>query len=182
MSSRQVYDFKKQLEKQKPYIERFIKWFDDYYRPESIRYANAEEEARSIDLVAELSVTKELTIEVKTDFAAAKSGNLAFEIISQARVGTESALGWGLKLGDTDLLVYIIPGQLREPDKLWMLRPRIFQEFILQDYHSFHNFAVQNDGYKTLGILVPIPTVRRVEKLVYFFGDLPGGDLPGQIG
>ena len=131
--------------------------------------ATRGEERRSIDLVATTGnvVT---TVEVKTEFAAAKTGNIVFEVVSQARVGGNGVLGWGFKLEDTDLIAYIIPG----PDEVYVFGTDSLQAFVLNNYSALRNFSAANDDYDTLGVLLPIKSVKDL--------CLASGRLPGESG
>jgi len=126
-------------------------WFRDTYDPDTLRKAIRDEERRSIDLVASFgNVIK--NIEVKTEFAAAKTGNIVFEVVSQARTGDNGVLGWGFKLEDTHLIAYVIPG----PDEVYLFEPGQLQAYVLNNYAALRNFSAANDGYDTLGVLLPL--------------------------
>ncbi len=155
-----MYDFKRQYQEQAKYFDRFVVWYEHKYMPDSLRVATREEERRSIDLVA-ITGTEIVTIEVKTEFAAATTGNIVFETVSQARIRKNGVLGWGFKLEDTDLIAYVIPG----PDKVYIFETDAIQEFVLDNYPRLRNFKAENKDYLTLGVLLPLRWVEKVARV-----------------
>ena len=167
---KRVYDFADQYQAQQLYFSRFIAWYQRQYNPDLLTLATEEQEKQSIDLVATTD-GHSLTIEVKTEFAANKTGNLVFEVVSQARIGDNGVLGWGFKLEKTDVIAYLVPG----PDKIYAFEPVELQAFVLENYSRLRNFTAKNKGYTTLGVLMPINLVAQVAHIIGDLGNILDG-------
>ena len=130
-----------------------------------MREATQAEERSGLDLVITDEVGQTTTIEVKTEFRAATTGNLVFEVISQAVPKQPGVIGWGFKLEHTDLIAYIVPG----PDEVYVFSCPVLQRWVIDNYGKLRNFAASNRAYTTLGVLMPIS---KLSDLVRYQGSL----------
>lgn len=163
-TNKRVHDFRKKYRQQRLWFNLFIEWLHRHNQVDHLRVATRDEEVRAIDLVTIID-GKSVTIEVKTEFAASRTGNLCFEVISQARVKDRGVIGWGFKLDSTDWITYILP----ETGDLYIFDTEKLQSWVIENYQSLRNFSARNPDYSTLGVLMPIS---RVEELCRLRGNL----------
>lgn len=161
-TNKRVHDFREKYRQQQASFNWFIEWLhrNVEFDRGSLRIATREEEARSIDLSLRQH-GKPLTIEVKTEFAASRTGNLCFEVISQARIRERGVIGWGFKLESTDWITYILP----ETGDLYIFDTVELQRWVVDNYQSLRNFSARNREYFTLGVLMPISRVKELCRL-----------------
>lgn len=94
-----------------------------------------------------------VNVEYKFDLASYRTGNLFFETVS---VDNQKLPGWGWK-SQADYWIFLLPKKeiiVVEPGKLralvWQSRSKIIEK------------GVQNIGYKTWGIPIPLEKVREI--------------------
>jgi len=94
-----------------------------------------------------------VSVEYKFDIASSRTGNLFFETVS---VDNRNIPGWGWN-SKADYWIFLLPSMevlVVDPGKLrnlvWQLREKVRDK------------VVQNLGYKTLGIPIPLSQVRQV--------------------
>lgn len=148
-----VYDFKEQKqrgESSEHYLDSyFSRWYD-------IQPATALEQRQGIDRhFTRDGSTK--TVEYKTDYAAAKTGNAFMELIS---VDCRFVVGWAYS-SCAEYLMYLVPGnaiyvihfsQLRLKLAMWT------RQYPLR--------SVRNEGYQARGILVPLVELGKLAQQV----------------
>jgi len=166
-----VYDFREKYEQQENYFSNFIKCLSEFRYITNINKSSMNEERKSIDLYF-LYRGKWVTMEVKTDFKAAETGNLAYEIISQAYIRKNGVIGWGFKLEATDYLAYLVP---KETTEIYIFQTEKIQEWVIGNYYMLRNFSAKNRDYTTLGVLIPITKIENINDTVNFFRE--GSDL-----
>jgi hypothetical protein len=103
------------------------------------------------------SITK---AEYKTDVKAKQTGNLFFEIVS---VDNRNIVGWGLT-SQADLWIFFIPGH-----EILLIEPGKFRWLVLEQLATLQKKVVQNRGYCTIGLPVPLAKVREIARYVYKF-------------
>ena len=157
ITKKPVYDFKKQYKRQAEYFDRFIVWLEKLWLPDKIRMATREEESQGIDLTIALT-GHEFRFEVKTEFRAERTKNLCFETVSYASPGNRGKVGWGLKMEETSNIIYIVPG----PDDIYFFVPEILQQWVFDNYSTLRPFVAKNEGYVTLGVLMPISKIQHL--------------------
>lgn len=154
-----MFEFKAQMTKQKEYSEAFAEWMMNRANVLKVEQANLEDDKGGVDFWVYCPNKK--SFQVKTDFVAHRTGNMAYELISQMYSNRESVPGWGMKIYQIDYLVYI----LAETGDIYTWKGEDLQHTVLQDYSKYRNFMAQNNGYLTAGILVPL--VQLKHKLVF---------------
>jgi len=108
-------------------------------------------------------------MQVKTDFIGHQSGNMAYEIVSQAYAGEgDPKLGWGLKLYQIDYLAYI----LAQTGLITIYSAPKLQGEVLSSYKQYTTFAAQNKGYLTLGVLVPLRRFETEPGVILYMGNI----------
>lgn len=159
-----MYDFTDQLEKQKEAFEACETWLINRTHVDKVEKAALEDDLAGVDLWVYCPVR--MAFQVKTDFRADETGNMAYEVVSQAPVGGGKAkLGWGLHLARVDYLVYILGISMN----LFIYPGAELYSFITHNYRNYRNFQADNGKYLTLGILVPIDDLSH---LVHSAGNL----------
>jgi hypothetical protein len=88
------------------------------------------------------------TVEYKSDSTAASTGNVFIEIVS---VDTTNRPGWA-KSSQADILIYYIP----PAQKIIITRMEVVKKSVPIWENTYKQQPVPNEGYKTIGILVPI--------------------------
>jgi hypothetical protein len=116
-------------------------WYD--FRP-----ATRDEEWSGKDYVCRHPDGRELSVEVKTDDEADRTGNAFVEGISNDRTGR---LGWAVTCS-ADLLFYYVTGA----EAVYILRPRSIREALPRWSREYRTRPAHNDGYRTHGLLVPL--------------------------
>lgn len=171
ISSKRIHGFREKYNQQRRSFSQFIEWLHRQtdFEVANLRVATREEEARSIDLSLTMD-GRPFTIEVKTEFAASSTGNLCFEVISQARVKERGVIGWGFKLESTDWITYILPST----GDLYIFDTDRLQKWIIANYQSLRNFSARNPDYFTLGVLMPITRVKELCRLTGNLSDQGG--------
>ena len=96
-------------------------------------------------------------VEYKFDLASSRTGNLFFETVS---VDRRNVPGWGWS-SQADYWIFLLPSLevlVVEPSKLrtlaWQYREQLVDK------------AIQNLGYKTIGIAIPLEKVRAIARCV----------------
>lgn len=140
-----MYRFDQQLaagEQGEAYLDGFfMAWF-------TIRRASRDEQRQGIDRWFEDATGRRLSIEYKTDSTAARTGNAFIETVS---VDTAHKPGW-IHTSRADMLIYYIP-----PDGLiYALRFARLRRVLPRWEREYPKRSVQNDGYCTHGLLVPL--------------------------
>ena len=127
--------------------EQFLdRWFAAKYE---IRLATRQEQRRGIDRIFTRRQTgKRFTVEYKTDYKAAQTGNAFVETVS---VDTAGKAGWAYS-SQADYLLYYIPGN----DLIYVLALEVLRWELPRWVREYPLRAAQNEGYATHGVLVPL--------------------------
>jgi hypothetical protein len=112
--------------------------------------AGPEAEKRGIDRY----LAGNLSVEVKTDWLAASTGNAFVETVSS---DTTQTPGWVFTC-QADLLLYYIP----QLSTAMIVRAGDLRQRIGAWQKNYPNRAVRNKGYCTHGILVPLDEIRKL--------------------
>ncbi len=139
------YDFRTQLARGargEAALDRlFARWY-------AITPATAAEQRQGIDRHFVAPPGRQLTIEYKTDWTAARTGKAFVETVS---VDTANKPGWAYT-SQAEHLVYFIP-----PDDLvYVLRFTVLREQLARWVRVYPGRAIPNRGYHTHGLLVPL--------------------------
>lgn len=140
------YDMRQQL-KQGEAAERYLdSLFDDEF---AIRPATRQQQRQGIDRIfTRRRDGKEYRIEYKADKTAAKTGNAFVETVS---VDTYNKPGWA-RTCQSDYIFYYIVGV----GPVYILRPADIQKRLQRWANQYQERRIQNNGYQTVGILVPL--------------------------
>ncbi len=127
--------------------EQFLdRWFAAEYE---IRPTTQQGQRRGIDRIfVHRQTGRRLTVEYKTDYKAAQTGNAFVETIS---VDTAGKAGWAYSSA-ADYLIYYIPGD----GLLYVLALESLRRELPRWMHDYPLRAAQNEGYATHGVLVPL--------------------------
>ncbi len=166
-----MYDFTEQVEKQSRIFEAFIFWLLNRSSIKRVERATKAEDLSGVDLWVwhPDSLCGRMSMQVKVDFIGHQTGNMAYEIVSQAYVGEgDPKLGWGLELYQIDYLAYI----LAETGLITIYSAPRLQAEVLTRYKQYRTFAAQNKGYLTLGVLVPLRQFEGEPGVILYVGDI----------
>lgn len=148
--------FENSIDKQRKYSVIFEKWLDNLQGTDYLRRASHAEDLEGIDFVAHDSEGKCYYIQLKVDFKADKTGNLPFEVVSQAYLDRRSVIGCQFHMPTVNYIAYLLVPSLN----VYLFDFRSFLTYIIQNYPKFRNFVTytntDNKGYWTLGGLIPI--------------------------
>lgn len=127
------------------------KFFGRWYR---IQFANTLQEDSGIDRIFTPlfgSDKKQRTVEYKTDFCSANTGNAYLEIVSQ---NVKKIPGW-LKTSVADWLIYFI-----YPKQVLIFKFEVLREFVFS--RKYRERSVKNKGYFGTGLIVPLTELMSV--------------------
>jgi hypothetical protein len=102
--------------------------------------------------------------EYKTDLKAKQTGNLFFETVSVAH---RNIPGWG-HTSQADFWIFFIPKQ-----EILVVEPGKFRCLVLEHLTTLEKKTVQNQGFCTIGLPVPLKNVREIACHVYKFPEVP---------
>jgi hypothetical protein len=146
-----MYDFNEQLTKGEGAERTLDTLFAQWY---AIQPVDREQQRRGIDRI----FTRKdngciFRIEYKTDWTASKTGNGFVETVS---VDTANKSGWAHS-SQADYLIYYVPG-----DALVYIIAFANLRARLHCWHGFPLKRIPNQGYNTLGLLVPLDEFERI--------------------
>ena len=127
-------------------------WVSKLYKVTDVSDVQKYQEA-GIDRVIERTDGTSVTVEYKFDIAAKRTGNLFFETVS---VDTQHIPGWGWT-SQADYWIFLVPEQ-----EIIVMRPGKLRSLVWQHQTVLEERTVSNKNYKTLGVPVPLPDVRKV--------------------
>lgn len=150
-----MYNFNKQLAKGEDSEAKLDTIFAlDYI----IERVNRDLQRKGIDRIFTRKRTGAvLKIEYKTDWTAAKTGNAFVETVS---VDRENKPGWAYS-SQADRLIYYIPG-----DELIYIIAFAILRAQLAAWKKYKTRSIPNDGYNTIGILVPLREFEHIAEQV----------------
>lgn len=159
------YTFKEQLEKQKPYFDKFVQWLWNRLNVNNVVLADDHEERIGIDLWAETTKSGRVPIQVKVDFKMSQTGNIVLETISRMTYDEgEWRPGWVSHLHNSQLLAYIDAdsGQIR------IYRSKDIWSHLVENANKYNAFICMNGDEHTgafwysMGIRVPVFNLRKL--------------------
>ena len=119
-----------------------------------IRPATRAEQRRGIDRVFIHRQTGQcFTVEYKTDYKAAHTGNAFVETVS---VDTAGKAGWAYS-SKADYLVYYVPGD----EVIYAIALEVLRRELSRWVRAYPHRAAQNPAYATHGVLVPLDEFER---------------------
>ena len=113
------------------------------------RVTTLREQFEGFDLYATSPNTRERKrIEIKTDFAAKRTGNAVVEMVSNDVSGRP---GW-VHTTTADFVLYLVDGL----DVLYWLTPATLRANLPRWERDYRAYAAPNRGYHTRGVLIPL--------------------------
>lgn len=94
-----------------------------------------------------------VSVEYKFDLASSRTGNLFFETVS---VDNQNLPGWGWK-SQADYWIFLLPTM-----EVLVVEPGRMKNLVWRSRLEAKEKKVQNIGYKTLGIPIPLSKVREI--------------------
>lgn len=151
-----VYDFGERLaagEKAERVIDEcFARWFD-------IAPVSMTDQRRGIDRqYMRRDNGCVYAIEYKTDWTAGRTGNAFVETVS---VDTQNKPGW-VYTTQADYVLYYVPGD----ELIYVLDVSIMRCHLRRWANQYRAVTVQNQGYCTKGVLVPLREFEEIAKQV----------------
>lgn len=149
-----TYQFATQLKQGQAYEELLDARFADVY---IIQPATPQQQRQGIDRVFRpRSRPHELLyVEYKADRTAVRTGNAFVEIVS---VDTANKPGWAITSA-ADWLMYLVPG---EAEVLYIIRFADLRRQLPHWQRTCEQRRIPNDGYHTVGLLVPLDEFERI--------------------
>ncbi len=146
-----MYAFKEQLTKGEKSENKLDGFFSQWY---DIHPVDMDKQRQGIDRIFTNKETGVVSkIEYKTDWTAGKTHNAFVETVS---VDTANKPGWAHS-SKADYLFYYVPGdELIYIIKFAALRGRMHQ------WKGLPTRQIPNNGYKTIGILVPLAEFEKI--------------------
>lgn len=128
--------------------------------PVEIRPASMEEQRKGIDRLFVSKRTGAIdTVEYKADRLAGKTGNAFVETVS---VDTTGRPGWAVS-SQAKYLVYLVT----EPETIYFVAMAALRATLPRWRRLYREAAAQNDGYQTVGLLVPLDEFERIAVQVW---------------
>lgn len=140
--------------------EETLDAFFRQWRGLHIRPATDAEQRRGIDRMFTVAATgREVAVEYKTDYMAGRTGNAFVETVSVDRAGKP---GWAVS-SEAYFLIYLVP----EPRTIYVIRMQDVRRRLPAWRQIYPERTVANDGYNTVGLLVPLDELERLAVEVY---------------
>lgn len=127
-------------------------WISSIYKSLDVSKIRKYQEA-GIDRILTRPDGTTVTVEYKFDLASLRTGNLFFETVS---VDKRNVPGWGWK-SRADYWIFLLPSM-----EVLVVEPGRLRNLIWRNRLRFESKEVQNFGYKTLGVPVPLLKVREI--------------------
>ena len=141
-----MYKFDEQLSKGQAAEKKLDSLFSDTY---VIQEAEMKDQRRGIDrFFVSRKLNTALSVEYKTDWRAAKTGNAFVETVS---VDTQNKPGWA-KSSQADYLVYYVP----DDELVYVMKMKKMREHLNEWMSRYPERKIPNQGYSTIGVLVPL--------------------------
>jgi hypothetical protein len=144
-----TYGFEEQLrigEEHEKTLDAYLgRWYE-------VIPATMAEQRRGIDrtIIAHDS-GNEWKVEYKADERASKSGNAFVETVSAYVDDMNETLGWA-HTSQADLLLYYLP----QSKVVYVWDVGVLRSFLREWNNSYPKRFIQNEGYKAIGILIPL--------------------------
>lgn len=149
-----TYHFVTQLEQGQAYEQWLDARFADTY---IIQSATPQQQRQGIDRVyrPRSKPHEVLYVEYKADRTASRTGNAFVETVS---VDTTNKPGWA-HTSEADWLFYLVPG---ECEALYIIRMADLRKKLPAWGRHYEQRRIPNDGYHTVGLLVPLDEFERI--------------------
>lgn len=149
-----TYQFATQLQQGQTYEAALDARFADRY---IIQPATPAQQRQGIDRVyrPRSEPHQVLYVEYKADRTAVRTGNAFVETVS---VDTANKQGWAYT-SQADWLMYLVPG---EAEVLYIIRMADLRRQLPRWQRQYESRRVPNDGYHTVGLLVPLDEFERI--------------------
>ncbi|MFE1744785.1 hypothetical protein [Coleofasciculus sp. H7-2] len=147
-----IYDFKSQEFIGKQGESILDKWLSSAYRILDVSGVNKYQDA-GIDRILMRPDGTTVNVEYKFDLASSRTGNLFFETIS---VDNQNIPGWGWR-SQADYWIFLLPTM-----EVLVVAPGRMRNLVWRSRLEVKDKEVQNVGYKTLGIPIPLSKVREI--------------------
>lgn len=148
-----TYAFKQQLAIGEAHERRLDEFFSRY--DIDIRPATAEEQRMGIDRFFTHRPTGAVdAMEYKADDKAGQTGNAFIETVS---VDTTGKPGWAVA-SQARFLVYLVV----DPEVIYLVNMQRLRNALPRWQSIYPEVPAQNDGYRTLGLLVPLHELERI--------------------
>lgn len=149
-----TYSFTKQLAQGQTYEDALDARFADRY---IIQPATPQQQRQGIDRVyrPRKSPHEVLYVEYKADRTAARTGNAFVETTS---VDTANKGGWAYT-SQADWLFYLVAG---ECEALYLIRMADLRACLPRWQRQYQERRIPNDGYHTVGLLVPLSEFEQI--------------------
>lgn len=151
-SKSKIYDFKSQEFIGKQGESILDKWLSSAYRILDVSGVNKYQDA-GIDRILMRPDGTTVNVEYKFDLASSRTGNLFFETIS---VDNQNIPGWGWR-SQADYWIFLLPTM-----EVLVVAPGRMRNLVWRSRLEVKDKEVQNVGYKTLGIPIPLSKVREI--------------------
>ena len=155
-----TYDFPTQLVEGQEYERRL----DEHFRKFRVQItpATMEQQRQGIDRVFFFPATGSRdTIEYKADSIAGKTGNAFIETVS-VDTPSISKPGWAVT-SQAKYLVYMVT----DPEAIYLVLMANIKAMLPKWRERYPTKAAQNNGYRTLGVVVPITELERIAICVW---------------
>lgn len=155
-----IYDFPTQLEEGQKYEQRL----DEHFRTFQVQItpATMEQQRQGIDRVFFFPATGSIdTIEYKADSIAGKTGNAFIETVS-VDTPSISKPGWAIT-SQAKYLAYMVT----DPETIYLILMQRLRANLPTWQQRYPTKAAQNQGYRTLGVVVPIRELERIAICVW---------------
>jgi hypothetical protein len=118
-----------------------------------VKQVSREDQRKGIDrYFTNRKNNKTFSVEYKTDYRAAETGNAFIETVS---VDSAGKVGWAEK-SQAKYLVYYIP----QLNTIYCLELSAIREQLTRWTETYPTRTARNDGYSTHGVLVPLDELR----------------------
>lgn len=147
-----IYDFKTKLAQG----EKSEHWLDGFFAQWYIIVpADRTQQRQGIDRIFVRKIDSVVyKVEYKTDWTASKTGNAFVETVS---VDTANKPGWAYS-SQSDYLIYYLPGDML----IYVIPFSDLRQALPGWCAEFRSRRIPNDGYYTVGLLVPLAEFERV--------------------
>lgn len=147
-----IYDFATQLAQGQEYEQKLDAIFAAEF---DINPVGMDKQREGIDRhFVRKSDGKEFWVEYKADSRAGKTGNAFVETVS---VDTTKKPGWAIS-SKADVLIYLVV----EPECIYCVRFKRLREKLDGWQKAYREVPSMNQGYRTLGLLVPLDEFERI--------------------
>lgn len=149
-----TYGFSEQLAMGEAWERRLDVFFRERF-PVEVRPVSIDEQRKGIDRLFVSKKTGKIdTVEYKADSLAGTTGNAFVETVS---VDTTGKAGWAVA-SQARYLVYLVT----EPETIYFIPMRRIRGALPRWKRMYREASAENDGYKTLGLLVPLRELERI--------------------